>query len=57
MATATPGTPRPDVERTMAALETGCVTPAAIPYIEKTLAYRAAQAEKRAAKTKAGGRA
>lgn len=30
--------------------ETGCVTPAAIPYIAKTLAYRAAQAEKRAAK-------
>jgi 3-methyladenine DNA glycosylase AlkD len=30
--------------------ETGCVTPAAIPYIEKTLAYREAQAAKRAAK-------
>jgi 3-methyladenine DNA glycosylase AlkD len=30
--------------------ETGCVTPAAIPYIEKTLAYRTAQAAKRAAK-------
>jgi 3-methyladenine DNA glycosylase AlkD len=32
--------------------ETGCVTPAAIPYIRKTLAYREAQAEKRAAKAK-----
>ncbi len=31
--------------------ETGCVTPPAIPYIRKTLDYRAAQAEKRAAKT------
>lgn len=30
--------------------ETGCVTPAAIPYIEKTLAHREAQAAKRAAK-------
>jgi 3-methyladenine DNA glycosylase AlkD len=30
--------------------ETGCVTPAAIPYIEKTLAYREAQAAKRAAR-------
>ena len=29
--------------------ETGCVTPAAIPYIHKTLAYRDAQARKRAA--------
>jgi 3-methyladenine DNA glycosylase AlkD len=33
--------------------ETGCVTPAAIPYIEKTLAYRQAQAAKRAAKATA----
>ncbi len=33
--------------------ETGCVTPPAIPYIRKTLAYREAQAEKRAAKAKA----
>ncbi len=33
--------------------ETGCVTPVAIPYIEKTLAYREAQAEKRAARAKA----
>jgi 3-methyladenine DNA glycosylase AlkD len=33
--------------------ETGCVTPAAIPYIRKTLAYREAQAEKRAARAKA----
>lgn len=33
--------------------ETGCVTPAAIPYIRKTLAYREAQSEKRAAKAKA----
>jgi 3-methyladenine DNA glycosylase AlkD len=32
--------------------ETGRVTPAAIPYIRKTLAYREAQAEKRAAKSK-----
>ncbi|MGH2463464.1 MAG: DNA alkylation repair protein [Candidatus Limnocylindria bacterium] len=31
--------------------ETGCVTPAAIPYIEKTVAYRRAQAAKKAAKT------
>ena len=30
--------------------ETGCVTPAAIPYIEKTLAYRRAQAAKKATK-------
>ncbi len=37
--------------------ETGCVTPAAVPYIRKTLAYRAAQAEKRAAKAGAGARA
>jgi hypothetical protein len=29
--------------------ETGCVTPAAIPYIEKTLAYRETQAARRAA--------
>jgi 3-methyladenine DNA glycosylase AlkD len=29
--------------------ETGCVTPAAIPYIEKTLSHREAQAAKRAA--------
>jgi 3-methyladenine DNA glycosylase AlkD len=35
--------------------ETGCVTPAAIPYIAKTLAYREAQAAKRAAKAGAGG--
>jgi len=33
--------------------ETGCVTPAAIPYIEKTLAYRKAQAAKKAGKPKA----
>jgi 3-methyladenine DNA glycosylase AlkD len=33
--------------------ETGCVTPAAIPYIEKAVAYREAQAAKRAAKAKA----
>lgn len=30
--------------------ETGCVTPPAVPYIEKTLAYRQAQAAKRAEK-------
>lgn len=30
--------------------ETGCKTPAAIPYIEKTVAHRRAQARKRAAK-------
>jgi len=34
--------------------ETGGVTPVAIPYIEKTVAYREAQAAKRAAKAKAG---
>ena len=33
--------------------ETGCVTPAAIPYIDKAVAYRRAQAEKKAAKAKA----
>jgi len=33
--------------------ETGCVTPGAIPYIEKSLAYREAQAAKRAAKSMA----
>jgi hypothetical protein len=33
--------------------ETGCVTPAAIPYIEKTLAYRKAHAAKKAGKRKA----
>lgn len=32
--------------------QTGCKTPAAIPYIEKTLAHRARQAAKRAAKKK-----
>ncbi|MEK6192545.1 MAG: DNA alkylation repair protein [Chloroflexota bacterium] len=32
--------------------ETGCVTPAAIPYIERTLAHRKAQAAKKAGKTK-----
>lgn len=35
--------------------ETGCVTPAAIPYIDKTLAYRQAQAAKREAKARAKG--
>ncbi len=30
--------------------QTGCVTPAAVPYIERTLAHRADQAAKRAAK-------
>ena len=30
--------------------ETGCVTPAAIPYIDKTIAYRQAQSAKRQAK-------
>lgn len=34
--------------------ETGCVTPAAIPYIEKTLAYRKAQAARKAEKKKKG---
>jgi 3-methyladenine DNA glycosylase AlkD len=33
--------------------ETGCVTPAAIPYIERTLAYRKAHAAKKAAKRRA----
>jgi len=33
--------------------ETGCVTPAAIPYIEKTVAYREAQAATKAGKAKA----
>jgi len=37
--------------------QTGCVTPPAIPYIEKTLAYREAQAAKRAARAKAPTRA
>lgn len=39
--------------------ETGCVTPAAIPYIEKTLAYRDAQARRRTATaaSRAGTRA
>ena len=35
--------------------ETGCVTPPAIPYIEKTLAYRQAQAAKQAARKAAAG--
>jgi 3-methyladenine DNA glycosylase AlkD len=33
--------------------QTGCVTPAAIPYIDKTVAFREAQAAKKAAKAKA----
>jgi 3-methyladenine DNA glycosylase AlkD len=33
--------------------ETGCVTPDAIPYIEKTVAYREAQAARKAGKAKA----
>jgi 3-methyladenine DNA glycosylase AlkD len=37
--------------------ETGCVTPAAIPYIDKTIAYRQAQAEKKAANSTAAGKA
>jgi 3-methyladenine DNA glycosylase AlkD len=36
--------------------ETSCKTPAAIPYIEKTVAHRAAMAARRAAKTKAPAR-
>ena len=37
--------------------KTGCVTPDACSYIEKTVAYREAQAAKRAARTSAGAAA